>query len=289
MIRLSYPSWTIAIALATFALILLIIDIKTSIGVAIPFLYILLAPFVVALRSRSAIYGSILAVIILSAIGSWVPTLKDTALSLKIYTVDDIILDTVINRFIAVALFIAILALLLRIRKVQDEMRLLSTTDPLTGALNRRSFLDLVEIERSRLERSGAPLAILLLDIDFFKRVNDQFGHASGDAAIRELARICQLALRPGDLFARWGGEEFIVALPNTDLNEALSAAERLRVMLSETSYMAKGKPRSFTVSIGVSLFNREEPAIDPVVDRADRALYRAKERGRNRVESDHE
>jgi diguanylate cyclase (GGDEF)-like protein len=285
MQRLSLPKWaTAALALAGAA-ILLLVDLETPIGLAIPFLYIVLAPVVVMLRSVPALIVSVLAVAGMSGLGLWVSATDGGPFATGSYSFDEFVRDTVINRMIAVSLFVAVLILLVRIQSAQDELHRLSTTDPLTGALNRRRFGELAEIERRRAERSGAPMSILMLDIDHFKLVNDQYGHAAGDAAIRELARNCHATLRPGDLFGRWGGEEFVIALPETSLTGALKTAERLREILSKTKFDANGKQRSITVSIGVAGLMRDELAVDHAINRADRALYRAKEGGRNRVE----
>jgi diguanylate cyclase (GGDEF)-like protein len=154
----------------------------------------------------------------------------------------------------------------------------------LSGALNRRRFEELADLERRRAQRSGAPMSLMLLDIDHFKRVNDQFGHAAGDAAIRMLAKVCKATLRPGDLFGRWGGEEFVIAMPETNAAGAVKAAERLRELLAAARFDANGKPRAITVSIGVAGLQRDELSVDHAIARADRALYRAKEEGRNRV-----
>lgn len=289
MQRINFTKSTIAALATVGALMLLLLDIETPIGLAIPFLYIVLAPLVVRLRSTKATVAAVIGMAALSGVGLWASTLDGDPFAGSAYRVDDFIRDTVINRLIAIALFSAVLFLLVRNQDAQDELHRLSTTDPLTGALNRRRFEELAEIERRRAARSGSPMALLILDIDHFKRVNDRFGHAAGDAAIRMLSHICQTTLRPGDLFGRWGGEEFVIALPETSLPGAIKTAERLREIIAKGEFLANGKPRSITVSIGAAGLLRDELAVDHAINRADRALYRAKQSGRNRVESDPE
>jgi diguanylate cyclase (GGDEF)-like protein len=287
MQRINFTKSTILALTAVGALTLLLLDIETPIGLAIPFLYILLAPLVVWFRSGKAAIAAVIVMAGLSGVGLWASTWEGGPFAGGVYGIDEFIRDTVINRLIAIALFSAVLFLLVRIQNAQDELHRLSTTDPLTGALNRRRFEELAEVERRRAARSGAPMALLILDIDHFKSVNDRFGHAAGDAAIRVLSQTCQATLRPGDLFGRWGGEEFVIALPETSLSGAMKTAERLREVIAKAEFLANGKARRITVSIGVAALLRDELAVDHAINRADRALYRAKEAGRNRVESD--
>lgn len=153
-------------------------------------------------------------------------------------------------------------------RKVMElELHRLATTDSLTGAFNRRHFLTLGTQALDRCRNNGQPLALLLLDIDRFKRINDTYGHPTGDAAIRHLVDICRHHLRDADRMGRLGGEEFAILLPGADRNGALLVAERLRRTLAEspfaaigTSQSGEGQPLSFTVSIGLSLALPEAP-----------------------------
>lgn len=287
MQRLPFSNRAAAAIATAGVLLLLLLDLETPIGLSIPFLYILLAPLVVALRGRIALIAAVAAVSAVSAFGLWFSLIDGGPFGSEGYQYEDFLRDAVINRVIAVALFIAVLTLLRRIQTNQDELHRLSTTDGLTGALNRRRFEELAEVERRRSQRSGAPVSVLVLDIDHFKRVNDQFGHAAGDAALRMLAKTCLATLRPSDLFGRWGGEEFVIAMPEARAAGALKAAERLREILAAARFDANGKPRSITVSIGVATLQRDELTIDHAIARADRALYRAKAAGRNRVEAE--
>jgi diguanylate cyclase (GGDEF)-like protein len=150
--------------------------------------------------------------------------------------------------------------------------------------LNRRSFLDLSGKEESRGRRRNYHIAVLMVDIDHFKKINDTHGHASGDSVIRGLAEICARALRPSDLVARYGGEEFIISLPETGIDAARQVAERLRATVADATIPTGSGGVRFTVSIGVAICSRRASLAD-AMRRADEALYAAKRNGRNRVE----
>jgi diguanylate cyclase (GGDEF)-like protein/PAS domain S-box-containing protein len=168
-------------------------------------------------------------------------------------------------------------------KRLEDDMKLLATVDPLTGAYNRRQGDALLAAEFSRRSRDGRPFAVLLLDIDHFKTINDRFGHPAGDAVLRSLVQACQTALRPIDMVVRWGGEEFLVVLPDTDAVAAMSAAERVRVALAATEVVIPDPSTiRFTVSMGVAVSQRDSPG--ELLRRADVALYTAKNGGRDRV-----
>lgn len=166
--------------------------------------------------------------------------------------------------------------------EANQRLEALASIDPLTGASNRRFFLDQAAIEISRARRLGLPLSVVMLDIDFFKAVNDRHGHEAGDRVLVELARTIRATLRSGDIFARLGGEEFILMLPGQDLTEAAQMAERLRQRV-ETSD-CEGCPAHITVSAGVTGLQGEGDRIGDLLRRADLALYQAKAQGRNQV-----
>ncbi len=169
-------------------------------------------------------------------------------------------------------------------RAAADRLTDLSGRDPLTGLANRRQFLALAAAERRRARRMGEPLALLLLDVDHFKRVNDLYGHPAGDVALRALARLLRRHLRPSDIIGRYGGEEFIMLLPGTSQQGGLTVAERLRALVATAAFDAQGIVH-MTASIGVVA--SESPHGIPfarLVASADHALYEAKCSGRNQV-----
>ena len=161
---------------------------------------------------------------------------------------------------------------------------LLSTRDPLTRTLNRRAFLERADIVAATMRRHREPACILMLDLDDFKAVNDGHGHAVGDEVLAAASGCIQTCLREVDVLARWGGEEFIVLLPQTGLAGGQAVAERIRAEVERLS--APGWPPQLrvTVSIGVAAW-AHEAGVDQSVKQADQALYRAKLQGRNRVE----
>lgn len=155
-----------------------------------------------------------------------------------------------------------------------------ASTDSLTRALNRHGFEPLAHAELLRAQRHARPLALLLVDVDHFKRVNDEHGHSAGDAALREMALLVRRAMRAEDLFARWGGEEFVVLAPETDEASAAQLADKLRQAIAQHDF---GRPRRLTASFGVAQATIGDD-LGRLFDRADTALYRAKAGGRNRV-----
>lgn len=169
--------------------------------------------------------------------------------------------------------------------RLAAELERQARLDPLTGVLNRRAFDELLRRDVARAQRHNRPLAVVLIDIDYFKQLNDTMGHAVGDKVLVALARAVSAGLRAEDLFCRYGGEEFIVALAETDRAGAAAAAERLRAAIAAIAVEHEGVPCHVTASFGVASFG--DPArdtIDGVIHAADLALYRAKAMGRNRV-----
>jgi len=172
-------------------------------------------------------------------------------------------------------------------KEMEKELEKLATTDPLTGVKNRRSFLQLFEQEISRFHRYKKPFGLLILDIDHFKIINDSYGHDTGDKVLKNLVVEAMGVLRESDIFARWGGEEFIILLPESNAHEASTVAERLRSKLAKVEINSKdNKLITYTVSIGLRVVNQEEVNINmnEIIRKADESLYAAKERGRNRV-----
>lgn len=167
------------------------------------------------------------------------------------------------------------------------KLRKLVSTDPLTGALNRRHFWRRADMELHRHHRYFRELAMLVMDIDHFKRINETFGHPAGDNVLRELAESCAKNLRKSDIFGRIGGEEFAVLLVETQAEAAVEVADRLRQRLAaKQTTVDGGIPINFTVSIGVTHARREDDCVDDLIKRADAAMNQAKNMGRNRVET---
>ena len=173
-----------------------------------------------------------------------------------------------------------------RVVELEGELKRLSSevsTDQLTQIANRRGLLQAFEGERSRVEREGAALAVGLLDIDNFKRLNDELGHAAGDEALRSLAAVVSKTLRPTDMVARYGGEEFVVLLPVTPVDEGQQILTRLQRSLSGGLFMHENKQVFVTFSAGVTAYRAGE-SIEAALERADQALYEAKRTGKNRT-----
>jgi diguanylate cyclase (GGDEF)-like protein len=165
------------------------------------------------------------------------------------------------------------------------ELERQASTDSLTGLFNRRQFLALADNELSRSKRYSGPVAVLMMDIDHFKKINDTYGHKIGDLVLQRLASLCTRELRDIDSIGRIGGEEFAILLPNTNGERAAEVAERLRKTIAETGIaLEQGLPLHFTVSIGVATTHDVETNVDTLLSQADDALYEAKRAGRNRV-----
>ena len=162
-----------------------------------------------------------------------------------------------------------------------------ATHDALTGVANRRALMEAMERSMALCARQGTQLALVMLDIDFFKRVNDNHGHLAGDAVLKEVAARIAQRLRAQDLLGRYGGEEFLVLLPGTDAAGALQVANDIRVAVQAQPVLFQGSPITITLSAGVHVRipTGAHTALDEMIGSADRALYLAKERGRNRVE----
>ncbi len=173
-------------------------------------------------------------------------------------------------------------------RRLEDELRRLSVTDDLTGLYNQRSFYDTLVREVEEARRYGTPLSLLLMDLDHFKSYNDRFGHLEGDRVLAACADIVKKQVRSSDLACRYGGEELVVLLPHTSLEEATVVAERIRRAVEEIRFPQPGRESPadvgrITLCVGVALF-QEGMSLEDLVRRADEAMYFAKERGRNRV-----
>ena len=166
---------------------------------------------------------------------------------------------------------------------LENELRRIASVDELTGTHTRRHILELGEHEQRRRSRHGHDLAILMMDLDHFKRINDGFGHAAGDQVLRDFGFLLRSSLRKGDIAGRFGGEEFLAILPETDLETARGIAERLCERVRENRTFWQEHALAVTVSIGLIAVQADE-VLDKAIARADRSLYRAKRAGRDRV-----
>ncbi len=166
--------------------------------------------------------------------------------------------------------------------KSRLKLEMQANIDPLTLIFNRYKFLEMASMEIEKFRRYGRPLSIILFDLDLFKKVNDNHGHATGDYVLKTVAQIINQNKRSADLFARWGGEEFILLLPETSLQEALAVAERLRKALFDYNF---DKCHQVTASFGVAELETSDENLDAIIEKVDQALYKAKNSGRNRVE----
>jgi diguanylate cyclase (GGDEF)-like protein len=171
------------------------------------------------------------------------------------------------------------------LERANDELLALAENDSLTGLANRRKLHSLLDAETARFQRHGQCFSVVLCDIDHFKQINDSYGHEVGDEVLRQVARALAAQVRRADTVCRWGGEEFVVLLPQTELMEAMQCAERLRRCIEVLHEQpALGLPRRVTLSLGVAVHPRHGDDQTSLFAAADKALYEAKHAGRNRV-----
>ena len=163
------------------------------------------------------------------------------------------------------------------------KLGLLATRDFLTGISNRRDFLERAQQEEKRFSRTNRTFALVMLDVDHFKKVNDTYGYYCGDLVLTIVARRFEQSLREQDIVARWGGEEFICLLPETEVDGARQAAEKIRTMLGSSPYELGDVSITITVTLGVSVYDGSG-SLDDCINRADDALYKGKENGRHQV-----
>jgi diguanylate cyclase (GGDEF)-like protein len=172
------------------------------------------------------------------------------------------------------------------LKRAKEKLLQLATTDELTGIANRRYFMDRLNSEFDRAKRYESKYSILMIDIDFFKSINDNYGHKGGDKVLQSAAAVMKKSLRTSDLIGRVGGEEFSVILPETETKAAIFIAERLRSRVEGTVVKHNDEEILITVSIGVSQSRNGDQSVDDIYVRSDSAMYNAKKNGRNRVES---
>ncbi len=167
----------------------------------------------------------------------------------------------------------------------RKELSLQANTDELTGLLNRRSFTNYIKFEFFNSQRSATLFSLIIIDVDFFKRVNDEHGHLVGDEVLIKLAHILKTGFRRSDKVSRWGGEEFAILLPDTNLENAINVANKLRLKVAEQTFILSTIEINLTISAGVSESLTTDTDVDDIIKRADEALYLAK-KSRNSVRS---
>ena len=168
--------------------------------------------------------------------------------------------------------------------RIFQEVQSLAVTDPLTSLQNRRSLFEVGRVEFSRADRMNRPFSCMMLDLDHFKEINDQHGHLFGDQVLQEFAERCKALVREVDLVSRYGGEEFIILLPETERNTCIEVAERLRDTIASTPIKVLDKEIQVTVSVGIATKDENTTDLETLIARADQAMYIAKHRGRNQV-----
>ncbi|MBT7260950.1 MAG: GGDEF domain-containing protein, partial [Desulfobacula sp.] len=196
------------------------------------------------------------------------------------------IFNALLMNLLVCAMITTIILLLTRltISAYQKRLEKIAMTDKLTGIYNRHAFDFVMSPILKDVRRKKFALSLILFDIDHFKKVNDEFGHLAGDAAIKKIVRICAETIRESDVLCRWGGEEFLILLKECDLDDAYEISEKIRKTIQDTPIVYEGKTIFSTISLGVSQYHLPETE-DRLIYRADKLLYQAKQNGRNRSE----
>lgn len=176
------------------------------------------------------------------------------------------------------------LRLVFQLQAAEEKLRALSTIDELTQAYNRRFFLQLAEREWSRASRYGDEFAIVLFDIDGFKEINDTYGHFAGDRVLKTVSAVCRAAIRESDTFARFGGDEFVFLIPQSDQVDIVAFMERICRRLADTVMSVGDRDINISVSMGARRYDRQLVSFDALLIEADQAMYAAKDQGRGRV-----
>jgi len=184
------------------------------------------------------------------------------------------------------AFFAAIERDLTEHKMLQSRLEVLASTDALTGLPNRQAIMNRAEKEFARARQTQLPLSIVMIDVDHFKAINDQHGHAAGDHVLKEVGAICQDVLRGSDVIGRIGGEEFVLLLPGAPQASAEQVAERMRARLAGTQINLHEKAFTVTASFGVATLSDDDNTLQEILDRADEAMYHAKHGGRNQVQT---
>lgn len=174
---------------------------------------------------------------------------------------------------------------LAKLQEINDDLSQEVATDPLTGVANRRGLMDRARQLQELMEQTGATFSILIVDLDYFKQINDRHGHLAGDAALKQFAEKARVALRPGDFIGRIGGEEFAILLPGSNLANARQVAERLRHAIEAQPFVLTDRSLDITISVGCAEAGADATSLQACLNIADQRMYEAKRKGRNRVE----
>jgi diguanylate cyclase (GGDEF)-like protein len=275
--RCTLAMWLIYVEVVGHALLAV-----TTLGWASGFQYYLipLIPFVMfndRLRAPIALAASLAVLCAFVALSALAPAEATMVLHFQVRYVNMVV------PFLA----LAVVSYYFRLASTDAEQRLerVASTDPLTGLLNRRSMSARMQEEAARFLRTGAPFSLILADVDHFKRINDAHGHAVGDRVLSGVAALLHQSLRTQDAASRWGGEEFLLLLPDTNLSGAEEVAARLRRDVQRNLAELRGMPEGVTLTFGVAAYAPVE-SVDACLKAADDALYRGKAEGRDRVVS---
>jgi diguanylate cyclase (GGDEF)-like protein len=204
--------------------------------------------------------------------------------------INSVLAQTIMLLLISLISYFVIIRESSELKLAYQKLETMATTDPLTGVSNRRQLLERIEQHFALLQRTAEAirknigLGFVMIDVDFFKQINDTYGHLAGDSILQELATHINLELRPYDVFGRYGGEEFLIVLPNTLAEEAERIAERLITTVRGHAFMWNNSPVHITLSAGVTWTDAAKDSLDDVLSKVDSLLYEAKERGRNQV-----
>jgi len=252
--------------------------------------YILILIFgIYKLNTRSFLYVSAFTLVTYGIDIALLNYFRSDTVNLNIEYLQFLVLSMVLVAFSIIGGHISSLRRNLRISRTELEKSLtiikeMSIRDDLTGVYNRRHLMELLEHEYHRISRGGAHFSVAMLDIDHFKSVNDTHGHLTGDEVLKAVSDVIRNSLRSADFCGRYGGEEFLLVMTQTNINGALLCAERIRSTIEQSRFTSLGPNFKVTVSLGVTEFTGKED-IPTMIARADKALYHAKESGRNRVE----
>jgi len=255
-------------------------------------IYVIILLFgIFRLNTRSFIYLSIFTMLTYGIDIALLHIYRPQSVNLNIEFLQLAVLALVLVAFSTIGGYISSMRRNLSISKSQQEKYIeiiheMAIRDELTGLYNRRHVMELLDYEKNRSSRGGSIFCLAMLDIDHFKNVNDNYGHQAGDAVLREVATLMKNTLRNAEFCGRYGGEEFLIVLTQTDIKGALICVERVRTNIENARFPDIGADFKITVSIGLSEYQIRED-VEKIISRADEALYRAKKHGRNRVESD--